>query len=110
MYTNVKHCFHSCHQCDNIDGLNKYKQQTMNNLQFYSCARSQHAHAIRINWLNIITIGSTSIKEVTEIRFLGVTFDTKLNWNAHITQVQKKIKNSICNNQKNFGIHPLREP
>ena len=37
-------------------------------------------------------IGSTSIKEVTEIRFLGVTFDTKLNWNAHITQVQKKLK------------------
>ena len=28
----------------------------MNNLQFYSCARSQHAHAIRVNWLNIITI------------------------------------------------------
>ena len=28
----------------------------MNNLQFYSCARSQHAHAIRINWLNIITM------------------------------------------------------
>ena len=42
-------------RCDNIDGLNKYKQQTMNNLQFYSCARSQHAHAIRVNWLNIIT-------------------------------------------------------
>ena len=37
-------------------------------------------------------IGSTSIKEVTEIRFLGVPFDTKLNWNAHITQVQKKLK------------------
>ena len=37
-------------------------------------------------------IGSTSIKEVTEIRFLGVTFDTKLNWNAHITKVQKKLK------------------
>ena len=32
---------------DNIDGLNKYKQQTTNNLQLYSCARSQHAHAIR---------------------------------------------------------------
>ena len=55
MYTNIKHCFHSCHQCDNIDGLNKYKQQTMNNLQLYSCSRSQHAHAIRVNWLNIIT-------------------------------------------------------
>ena len=55
MYTNVKHCFHSCHQCDNLDGLNKYKQQITNNLQLYSCARSQHAHAIRVNWLNIIT-------------------------------------------------------
>ena len=41
--------------CDNIDGLNKYKQQTTNNLQLYSCSRSQHAHAIRVNWLNIIT-------------------------------------------------------
>ena len=47
--------FHSCHQCDNIDRLNKYKQQITNNLQLYSCARSQHAHAIRVNWLNIIT-------------------------------------------------------
>ena len=55
MYTNVKHCFNSCHQCDNIDGLNKYKQQTTNNLQLYRCARSQHAHAIRLNWLNITT-------------------------------------------------------
>ena len=32
--------------CDNIDRLNKYKQQITNNLQLYSCARSQHAHAI----------------------------------------------------------------
>ena len=47
--------FRNLTYCDNIDGLNKYKQQTMNNLQFYSCARSQHAHAIRMNWLNIIT-------------------------------------------------------
>ena len=70
MYTNVKHCFHSCHQCDNIDGLNKYKQQTMNNLQFYSCAhaiRSQHAHAIRMNWLNIIT--SVTLVRVTETQY-----------------------------------------
>ena len=47
--------FHSCHQCDNIDRLNKYKQQITNNLQLYSCARSQHAHANWVNWLNIIT-------------------------------------------------------
>ena len=39
--------------CDNINRLNEYKQQTTNNLQLYSCARSQHA--IRVNWLNIIT-------------------------------------------------------
>ena len=48
--------FHSCHQCDNVDRLNKYKQQITNNLQLYSCARSQHAHANWVNWLNIITI------------------------------------------------------
>ena len=29
-------------QCDNIDRLIKYKQQITNNLQLYSCARSQH--------------------------------------------------------------------
>ena len=50
--------FHSCHQCDNIDRLNKYKQQITNNLQLYGCARSQHANAIRVNWLNIITSSS----------------------------------------------------
>ena len=54
MYKNVKHCFHSCHQCDNINGLNECKQQTTNNIQLYSCARSQHA--IRVSWLNIITV------------------------------------------------------
>ena len=52
--------FHSCHQCDNIDRLNKYKQQITNNLQLYSCARSQHAHANWVNWLNIITIDNVS--------------------------------------------------
>ena len=40
-------------RCDNINRLNEYKQQTTTNLQLYSCARSQHA--IRVNWLNIIT-------------------------------------------------------
>ena len=39
--------------CDNKNRLNEYKQHTTNNLQLYSCARSQHA--IRVNWLNIIT-------------------------------------------------------
>ena len=53
--------FHSCHQCDNIDRLNKYKQQITNNLQSYSCARSQHAHANWVNWLNIITIFKNSM-------------------------------------------------
>ena len=57
--------FHSCHQCDNIDRLNKYKQQITNNLQLYSCARSQHAHANWVNWLNIITMGIRN--EVTQV-------------------------------------------
>ena len=56
--------FHSCHQCDNIDRLNKYKQQITNNLQLYSCARSQHAHANWVNWLNIITNNRTSGKQI----------------------------------------------
>ena len=42
------------------------------------------------------SIGTTPIKEVTETRFLGVTFDTQLNWDAHITQLQKKLKVSFA--------------
>ena len=43
-----------------------------------------------------LSIGTTPIKEVTETRFLGVTFDTQLNWDAHITQLQKKLKVSFA--------------
>ena len=43
-----------------------------------------------------LSICATPIKEVTETRFLGVTFDSQLNWNAHITQLQKKLKVSFA--------------
>ena len=43
-----------------------------------------------------LCIGKSPIKEVTETRLLGVTFDTQLNWNTHITQLQNKLKVSFA--------------
>ena len=39
-----------------------------------------------------IAIGSSSIKKVSEARFLGVVFDPNINWNIHIEELQQKLK------------------
>ena len=41
-------------------------------------------------------IGNVKIKEVDEIKFLGVIIDKKLSWDAHITKLQKKLKAMIA--------------
>ena len=69
--------FHSCHQLYNIDRPNKCKQQITNNLQLYSCARSQHAHAFRVNWLNIITIVSDEMSQIMQIRVYFISSNYK---------------------------------
>ena len=38
-----------------------------------------------------IYIGRVKIKEVKEIKFLGVTIDNKLSWDTHITYLAKKL-------------------
>ena len=43
-----------------------------------------------------IYLGSASLKEVTETRFLGVIFDPTLDWNAHIKSLLKKLKKSFA--------------
>ena len=62
-----------------------------------SCFMYFHKASILLKTTDLkLSIGATLIKEVTETRFLGVTFDSKLNWNAHITQLQKKLKVSFA--------------
>ena len=41
-----------------------------------------------------ISIDGQTINEVTETKFLGVMLDNKLNWNAHIKYISKKISKS----------------
>ena len=38
-----------------------------------------------------IKINNTDIEQVSETKFLGVTIDDNLNWNAHIKQLSKKL-------------------
>ena len=53
-----------------------------------------------------LSTGKTPIKEVTEAGFLGVTFDTQLNWIAHITQLQRKLKVSFATIKRNSEYIP----
>ena len=39
-----------------------------------------------------ILVGTINIKEVTEAKFLGVIFDSGLNWSIHVSQLIKKLK------------------
>ena len=52
-------------------------------------------HAIEKMGIEIY-LGSVSLKEVTETRFLGVNFDPTLDWNAHIKSLLKKLKTSFA--------------
>ena len=43
-----------------------------------------------------LLIGDTKISMVNEVKFLGVTFDRKLSWNAHTDGVYKRLKCAIA--------------
>ena len=43
-----------------------------------------------------IHIGENAVKEVTEVRFLGVIFDPLLDWSAHIHYLRKKLRTSFA--------------
>ena len=41
-------------------------------------------------------MGKNAVKEVTEVRFLGVIFDPLLDWSAHIHYLKKKMRTSFA--------------
>ena len=42
-----------------------------------------------------LMVNNSIIERVTEVKFLGVYIDEKLDWNAHMVQMEKKITKSI---------------
>ena len=42
-----------------------------------------------------INANGQTIKEITEIKFLGVMLDNKLSWKAHINYISSKISKSV---------------
>lgn len=60
--------------------------------------------------LVVVPVGQNTIRNVIRGRYLGVTWDVKLNWEAHVTQVRKKagklvnILAAVTNLRK--GAHP----
>ena len=44
------------------------------------------------NSFSKILVGTINIKEVTEAKFLGVIFDSGLDWSIHVSQLIKKLK------------------
>ena len=47
--------------------------------------RKQNSHKLKV------VINKYSIEQVHQFRYLGVTFDHKLNWNTHIDYVALKL-------------------
>ena len=43
-----------------------------------------------------IYLGENIVKEVTEVRFLGIIFDPLLEWSAHIQYLKKKLQTSFA--------------
>ena len=43
-----------------------------------------------------IYIGENTVKEVTEVRFLGIIFDPLLDWSTHIHYLKKKLRISFA--------------
>ena len=43
-----------------------------------------------------IYLGEYIVKEVTEVRFLGIMFDPLLEWSAHIKYLKKKLRTSFA--------------
>lgn len=43
-----------------------------------------------------LMINDTEIEKVTEIKFLGVIIDSKLNWKPHIKHINAKISKSLA--------------
>ena len=61
-----------------------------------SSAGSKKANKIVEKTNALIYIGKNAVKEVTEVRFLGVIFDPLLDWSAHIHYLKKKLRTSFA--------------
>ena len=44
----------------------------------------------------VLYINGVPIKEVEEVKFLGVVLDSKLNWSAHISYLIKKLRSAAA--------------
>ena len=64
----------------------------------------EHESSSLLDLDNTLNISGTSIPEVNNIKFLGVTIDNQLSWIPHIDNLHKKLKSAtgilkrICNN------------
>ena len=47
---------------------------------------------------NVIKIGNQKLKKVDEVKFLGIIFDDKLNWEPNIDHLAQKLNSSIFMN------------
>ena len=61
-----------------------------------SSTGSKNANKIVDKTNALIYIGKNAVKEVTEVRFLGVIFDPLLDWSAHIHYLKKKLITSFA--------------
>ena len=52
------------------------------------------------------TIHGTVLREVSSAKYLGVTIDSKLTWNAHVANVTKKANNTQAFLQRNINRCP----
>ena len=68
--------------------------------------KGKSKHSLSTENENIpIMIGSTEIKQVSEIKFLGVTIDDELSWDAHVKSLRKKLASCTgCINQISVSI------
>ena len=69
------------------------KKNKSNKNPKYNTEECKKNSTIAMNDIDIsIRIGSSPIKKVNEVRFLGVVFDPNINWNIHIQELQQKLK------------------
>ena len=63
----------------------------------YSSASNNNKNVETVEKTNAtIYLGENIVKEVTEVRFLGVIFDPLLQWSAHIQYLKKKLRTSFA--------------
>ena len=101
-----------------FDGANKILRDislymTLNKLHInldkscfmYFEGKHKHPSNIENEYSIPIFIGSTEIKQVSEIKFLGITIDDKLSWDAHVKCLRKKLASCTgCINQISSSI------